>query len=130
MILNNTCMNITVYFIIDANYHFHFNTRFPTNDKLKMFIERTPKLGGPSNLDEALKTAKDQFNPIAGARPGANSVLVVITDKNADSAEDKVQLVTILNIYYGSLRVNARQNRGCYFMYGTYLCITIQATIT
>jgi Mg-chelatase subunit ChlD len=70
--------------------YFTIEFRFPSNDQLKRLIDRIPKPIGQSNLDEALKKVRDLFTSAAGARPDANSVLVIITDKDADNSEEEV----------------------------------------
>ena len=63
---------------------------FPDDKSLKLFIRDSPRETGGSVLENALKQAKNMFNPQNGARADADKVLVVITDSKATGSDSAV----------------------------------------
>ena len=69
---------------------FRFSANFRSLDHIKQFVKAVPRSSGGSALDKALKQAEVVFDS-AGARPRAQKVLVVITDKESGRSPDDVK---------------------------------------
>ena len=73
----------------NSDVKIRFNDNFPSEEKLKTFLEAVPRSSGGADLAQALERAKEVFSE--DSRPEVKKILVVIIDKKSDSKVEDVR---------------------------------------
>ena len=74
----------------NSDVKIRFNDNFPSEEKLKTFLEAVPRSSGGADLAQALERAKEVFL-VRTSRPEVKKILVVIIDKKSDSKVEDVR---------------------------------------
>lgn len=70
-----------------VNFFFFLNS----DTDLKIALDRIVKPFGGADLEKALETGRQQFDPSQGARANARKILVLITDRESDSSIEDIR---------------------------------------